>query len=306
MPACGADALYARWVGVGGGRPAHHRRPVVQIAVGGHIAFIVVRGVTVGVGIAGAAAGGYFRVVGIVRGAQVLLHPALVANLYRIIDVAVHVGDSRRAYTGLGIVVGTETHLIAICSTHTIRGVRPHIVGGDGRKTGKVARKRPCAGAVFRVAVGNGGILRGTPTNATCGNRSAAVIHHVSSTCGRSGQYIRGIIGSNGGQDGINRYGYTCRSSATIRVYPRHRVDGGGSGRYRNRGSGSVCTPLITVRARSRERGALSVVDRTRTANTHHHGVTQGGKDLLLSIARTRAIGSVCSYIVGSVWRKSH
>ena len=105
MPACGTDALHAARVGRRGGRTVHHRIPVVKVAISGHVALIIVWSITVGRNmiIRGCYAGRNRRAVGVVRGAQVFLHPALAANLHRIVSVVVVVCHGSGTWTRLTV-----------------------------------------------------------------------------------------------------------------------------------------------------------------------------------------------------------
>ena len=131
VPPCGTDALHATGVGTAGGGIPHHRRPVVQQTVGGHIGGTVVRIIPIGRGsgcITALCNGG---IVGILRGAQILLHPALLSNLHRVVGVAVNVGEGGDAWTGITVLRKCgKTHLIPIRRSHAIGCIRPYIIGG--------------------------------------------------------------------------------------------------------------------------------------------------------------------------------
>ena len=130
MPARRTDALHRRHsLDVSG--IVHRRHPVVEEAIGIHIGLAVVRIVVlrddVGQGVGAAFGDGV--AVREVLGLQVLLHPALVADLDGVIDIAIDIGHRggsrtrkrvacrRRGYQlyrhietcGLGEVVGDET-----------------------------------------------------------------------------------------------------------------------------------------------------------------------------------------------------
>ena len=94
MPARGAGALDSGRIGRAGGIAAHRGVTAVKVAIDGNVGFVVARGITVGFGIIQIrVVGRDFHTVGIVAGAEVLLHPALVADSHRGIFVAVVVAD---------------------------------------------------------------------------------------------------------------------------------------------------------------------------------------------------------------------
>ena len=91
MPARATDTLHTAGNGIAGSCAVHHRRPVVEVA-----AFFqreAVGAIIVIVRICGTCAGAFGdgRAVSIVRGAEVLFHPALVTDLHGVVLVAVKV-----------------------------------------------------------------------------------------------------------------------------------------------------------------------------------------------------------------------
>ncbi len=102
--------------------------------------------------------------VGVVSGTQILFHPALVAQLQGVVDIAVNVGNGVRTAIERG--PGGEVHLIPVCRTHNVRGVCPYIIGGCGHQSREVAGKDARAVAIIRVAVADRGIVRGAPAHA--------------------------------------------------------------------------------------------------------------------------------------------
>ena len=94
--------------------------------------------------------------IGILLGAQVLLHPALCANQYCAIDVAVNVRDGGSAASEGG---RRKTHFFTIRRAHTIGGIRPHIIGVAVFQSDYTAGEAACTATVGGVKVANGGIL---------------------------------------------------------------------------------------------------------------------------------------------------
>ena len=172
----------------------HHRSPVVHITVGRHVVLVIIRSVTLG----------NLRVVGIVRGAQILPHPALVSDLHRVIDIAINVGNRRNVRAGLGIAgrnsQRSEAHLIAIRRAYTIGGVGPHVVGGASIQARDTAGECPYTRAISGVVAVQGRIREGIPANATSRHRGIAIVGHIASAGGCSGGDTADLIGGDGGQ----------------------------------------------------------------------------------------------------------
>ena len=100
MPAVGADALHLAGIGGAGGLAMHHGRPVVIVPAlwqGKAILVVIIVRIRFAVG---RVACGNSGAVGITRGAQIRPHPALVANLYGAVNVAVYVHHYRCTRAG--------------------------------------------------------------------------------------------------------------------------------------------------------------------------------------------------------------
>ena len=133
------------------------------------------------------------------RSAEILLHPALVSDLHRIINVSVIVSDSR-CVRARNLLICHETHLVAIRRARVVCGVGPHIVGGVLRQIGNTAGKGAGTVAVGGMVVAYRRVGRSTPTHPAGGHRYTAVSGHVAATSGGVGCDVAGRSGEYGGK----------------------------------------------------------------------------------------------------------
>ena len=147
----------------------HGSSPVVQVSIRPNSARTVVWKITVGVSQTHYA-GTQCDVVAVcvMGGSQVFLHPALVADLHSVIDIAVVVGDGGTVQTRLRIVTGDaiddgDGNRGVACATMTV-GTRNRVGGGAGRVDGDAAARSARAPA---VAAGAGGGEHGAGTAAS-------------------------------------------------------------------------------------------------------------------------------------------
>ena len=181
----------------------HHRRPVVQIAVCVHIAGTVVRIVTARGSLrsGGGGAKRYYGTVGIVCGAEVLAHPALVANLHSVIDIAVDIGDSSVVRAGLCIASGNsqrgERHFLPIACPRIVGCVGPQIVGRARCQVGQFAGESTRPVSVCREEIIYCRIRRGAPAHAPGSHVGTACSIHVAAGSGCGNADIAGRIRSH-------------------------------------------------------------------------------------------------------------
>ena len=103
MPAVGTDALHPARVFRGSARIAPHRLPVIQQTIRGLVGRKVVRIIPVRHRGRTSCTIRNGTTIGILRGAQVLPHPALTVHPDRTIRVSIYVGERRSALTRMSI-----------------------------------------------------------------------------------------------------------------------------------------------------------------------------------------------------------
>ena len=133
------------------------------------------------------------------RSLQIFLHPALLTDLHRRIDIVVvvrHCGGSR---TGLSVAFRNdrkcsrrrEGDLSTIGGSHGIDRVSPHVVGRSRVKAahlgGEVADAR-ARGHMFACYCG---IMRRAPANAALHDSAAAIGKHIAAERGRHVRDVR-------------------------------------------------------------------------------------------------------------------
>ena len=193
MPSCRTDPLHTVRNIMDGWFTIPHRMHTVEVSIDGNTAVVAFWSITVIV--CGGWVRGYGHAVGIVRGAQVLLHPALRSDFHRGIDVAVIVGhrvdaavEKSRGRVGRQ---GGKAALLPVGRAHTVGGVGPDIIGGVGIQTEEMARKAARPAAVSGVDVAQRGILCCAPADSPCGHGAAAVIRHVAAAISPMSSRVR-------------------------------------------------------------------------------------------------------------------
>ena len=127
-------------------------------------------------------------------GFEVFFHPALGSDVNGVVHVAVVVGDTTAVGGGSEADGGTVAgaHTVSSVSTDVERGARgePAHLTGEGADTG----------AVCGIAVAQGRIRRGTPTNAAGNDAGAAGIQNGRNYGRRSsGNVVNRICPDGGG-----------------------------------------------------------------------------------------------------------
>ena len=171
MPARGTDTLHITRIGIGRSFVVHYRRPVVQIAVRGHIAGTVVWIVAARICFGGCSrrTKWYRSSASIVRTAEVFTHPALVANLHCVIDIVIVVCNRSVIRAWLCIACRNsqcgERDFLSIACPHIVGGISPYIIHCTRRQTGQFTGE--CSGSlsVNRMKVVHRRIRRSAPAN---------------------------------------------------------------------------------------------------------------------------------------------
>ena len=141
MPTDRADTLYRRCRSI-----VYCSRPIVEISVGGDIGRIVVGIVAIGICGGKRSAGRNGRAVAIVLAAEVLLGPALVADSYGLVCVAVVVTHRLQAANIAGVVALSLCVVDRIAQAvdlvldvgevdgrcHNVDGLVGTLIGGEG------------------------------------------------------------------------------------------------------------------------------------------------------------------------------
>ena len=137
------------------------------------------------------------------RSAQILLHPALPANLDRIVDVSIVIGHSGSARTRKSITSreygGGETHFISVNRSRIGCRISSHIIGCARLQTRNCTCKRADTAAVVGVIVIESRIVTFAPTDATGDDVAVYIIIYNTTTYGfRKSDIAHRIRGDNG------------------------------------------------------------------------------------------------------------
>ena len=179
MPAVGTDTLHTcRSAIIGIVFPVHRGVPVVEQTVGFHIVVIAAGIEIVGILDVGGGRERNLFAVGVVRGPQVLLHPALVADEHRAVEVAVRVFHTHLAAAEVCQRVGGERQLLPVNRTHAVGGVGAHIVGGGVMQLGDTVGEGAETAAVHRVGAVQRGIRIQTPAETAGGHVGVTVVRY--------------------------------------------------------------------------------------------------------------------------------
>ena len=113
--------------------------------------------------------------------AQIFFHPALVANLYGIIYIAIVICNSSSNRARIKSVY-FETHLIAIYRSSTILGVCSHIVVAAcvWKNDDKITR----ATTIIGMTVVYSWVWSGADTQTFCGDSCSSIIGYTATTDG--------------------------------------------------------------------------------------------------------------------------
>ena len=132
--------------------------PIIQITVCGHIGRVVIGTITVSDGGTCVRTKKNCRTVGVLRGAEILFHPALRSDLHRTVRVSVYISHSRGFWTRqtIGGVCGGAENLVTVRSTGTIGGVCTYVVRCTACQTRKSRGETASACSAGYMAVRDG------------------------------------------------------------------------------------------------------------------------------------------------------
>ena len=277
--------------------------------------------------------------IGKVRGAQVLLRPALVADLHGVVNVAVHIRHREVTRTRLSVASGfdglrSERQLVSVGCAGAVGSVCPHMVGGVGLQTVYLRGETAQTGSHSKIIVADGRIGCGAPAEAACRDVRTAVVGDNTAANGARGRHIRQSRCDQRRQNGIGitrgkrNHLAVSRTRAVLSVC--HNIIGGVGIKVLHRGGESAHTAadisataigIFQVRRVSPTESALrhlkAIVgnhlamtngrllrDVTHRQGLHrcHHWLCHGGEGHILTIANTCAVDGVSPHMVGGAW----
>ena len=114
------------------------------------------------------------------RGTEVLLHPALVANLHRVVNIAVHIRHSGVTRTRQTVTLGFQCLggkglVIAVSRACTIGGICPDMVGRHRLKIAQLDRETAQTAARSEVIILDRRVGSGAPAETALRDSGVAV-----------------------------------------------------------------------------------------------------------------------------------